>query len=183
MKSLFTIFAISCIALIIWWTQSLEDKAEALPRESDPHFIDSFMRDFMLTAMDDTGQPSYSLQASHMKHFNDNDHSILTEPVFRFLPSQTQWTISAQYGEVNNAHSMITLQKNVVMQQQGATNPIQITTSQLTIDTSQQKAQSEQKVHIKHGKLKLESNGMIFDHQGEQLELLSNVTGHYVQLN
>lgn len=181
-KHLFTLSIFIFIALAFWGLQSYEQKKTVtVTDEADPHFVDLFMRDFTLTAMDENGKPSYTLQASYFEHFNDSTHSLIEEPVIHLLQANNRWVISAKTGEIDNDHNLIILHNDVVMQQQEIDFPVHVKTSQLEIDTARQIARSSQIVNIIHQEFNLQSEGMVLNNATGELELLASVRGSYAQ--
>ena len=181
MKQLFTLSIFAFIALAFWGLQSYENKNDiSTADEADSHFVDLFMRDFTLTAMDKNGKPGYTLQASYFEHYKDETHSLIVEPVIHFLSSNSRWVISARTGKIDNDHKRIVLDNDVVLRQQETDFPIEVKTSQLEIDTDQQIATSTKPVNIIHNKLKLQSTGMVLNNSSGELELLARVRGNYV---
>lgn len=181
MKRLLTLSIFVIIALAFWGLQNFEEKKdEAIRDDADPHFVDLFMRNFTLTAMNENGKPSYTLQASYFEHYNDGSNSLIEKPVIHLLQDNNNWVITAKTGEIDNDNNLIILHDDVVMQQQQADNPVQLETSQLEINTASQIARSDQQVNIIQGELKLESRGMILNNSTGELELLASVKGNYV---
>lgn len=164
--------------------QSYEKKqANVISEKTDPHFIDLFMRDFTMTAMNKEGTPSHTLQADYLEHYSDGKNAHLEKPVIRLLQAKSNWIISAETGEIDDNRSQIKLYDNVVLTQQETEFPIQIETSQLEIDTSRQIAKTDQVVNIAQKGLKLQSKGMVLDNASGRFELLANITSTYVQSN
>lgn len=181
MKHLFTLSIFVLIALAFWELQDYENKKDvSATDEGDPHFVDLFMRDFTLTAMNEDGKPGYTLQASYFEHYNDETHSLIIEPVIHLLRANGRWVISAKTGKIDDDHNLIVLDDDVVMRQQDAEFPIEVKTSQLEIDTGQQIARSSKVVNIIHNELKLQSTGMVLNNTSGELELLASVRGNYV---
>lgn len=184
MKRLFTLSIFAFIALAFWGLQSYEKKKDvAITEGADPHFVDLFMRNFTLTAMDENGKPAYTLQASYFEHYNDSSSSTMEQPVMHLLKENNRWVISAKTGEINDEQSLIVLHDDVVMQQQETEFPVQVETSLLEIDTTKQIARSDRAVNIIHKELNMRSNGMVLDNAAGELELLANVKGSYVRID
>jgi LPS export ABC transporter protein LptC len=182
--SAITLFAVSLIALAFWGMRSYEtEQAITASDKTSPHFVDLYMRDFTMTTMNEKGVPGYTLQARYFEHYNDSENAHLVKPVISLLQADNNWVISAEKGEINDDHSMLTLYENVVMTQQEAEFPIQIETSQLVIDTSGQIAKTDQPVQITQQRFNLQSQGMILDNISGSFELLANVKSTYVQSN
>lgn len=182
MKHIFTLSLIVIIALAFWGLQTYEKEKDVNVDElTEPHFVDLYMNDFNLTAMDTEGVPSYTLQASYLEHYKDDSHSTISKPVIHLLKAGKRWVISAQSGVINEAQNRILLKDNVIMTQQEKDFPVQLNTSFLEIDTGRQIAQTDQTVYINQQKFSVQSDGMILNNTTGKLELLASVEGTYVQ--
>jgi LPS export ABC transporter protein LptC len=181
-KRLLTLSIIVFIALAFWGLQNFdEQKDNTASNEVDSHFVDLFMHDFTLTAMNENGNPGYTLQASYFEHYNDGSNSLIEKPVIHLLQDSNSWVITAKSGEIDKDNNLIILHDDVLMQQQQTDTPVQIETSQLKINTTSQIARSDQPVNIVQGKLKLKSKGLILNNSTGVFELLASVKGNYVQ--
>jgi len=181
-KRLFSLSIIIVAALLFWGSQTWETKKVITDlQNSDPHYIDVFIQDFTLTAMSEDGNPSYILKAERLEHYNDNNYAIVSKPDIELKQGEQHWLITADSGEIDDEKQSIMLRGNVVLQQQGKPQPIQLKTEQLEIDTRQQTAKSMQTVSIIQQKFNLQSKGMILNNASGQLELLNSVKGRYVQ--
>ena len=185
-KSLVTLLILILVALLIWWFQlDAERTAKLLAIDEDERFIDAYMRDFKLTAMNTDGKTDYTLSAREFNHYSNSDIALLEQPVLFFIQDDYHWRLSADRGEINDAHNQIVLQDNVVMQQiplyEADTDSLKLHTERLEIDTGEQLASTELPVQIHYRKLTLESRGMRLNNRNAQLELLSNVSGVYVK--
>jgi LPS export ABC transporter protein LptC len=183
-RPLYTLSSIALLALLIGWFQ-LDDKSGThLLVPQDENFMDAYMRDFSLVAMDAQGKPGYVLNAARMSHFSNSDSASLEQPVFVFPGKESEWRISADRGQINDAHDQILLQHNVVMQQSshGETRPeLRLETDELSIDARSQLATTQAPVMIIQQKMQLQSRGMTFDNRNGKLELLTRVKGSYVR--
>jgi len=187
LKSLFTLLSLSLMALLIWWFRLVDDRPVNLITRVNPHFIDAYMRDFKLTAMNAEGKPGYILRARELKHYNDQDIATLQQPVMHIEHAKSNWQLSAEDGEINDAQNEIVLYNKVVMQQfpvqvgaDKAPQPgVRLRTERLDIDTTKQLATSDQLTHIDYKHVSLTSRGVRLDNLKGQLELLAEVTGVY----
>lgn len=182
LKSLVTLLSLALIAFIIWWFQLVEDRTADLLSPDNDHFVDAFMRDFKLTAMNTTGKPGYILRAQEFNHFNDSDIADLTQPVVHLLHSDADWQLTADLGEMNDAQNQITLIHNVVVEQtphDDSKTGMRMLTDRLNIDTQQQLMSTEKIARIEYKNLLLNSRGFSLDNISGQLKLLAEVTGVY----
>jgi LPS export ABC transporter protein LptC len=187
LKSLFTLLSLSLIALLIWWFRLVDDRPVNLLTRVNPHFIDAYMRDFKLTAMNTDGKPGYTLRAHEFNHYNDQDIATLQQPVIHLEHANSNWRLSAQDGEINDTQNAIVLYKNVVMQQlpgqtvanHTAQPGVRLRTERLDIDTNKQLVTSDQLTQIDYKHISLSSHGIRLDNLKGQLDLLAEVTGVY----
>jgi len=137
------------------------------------------MNEFELTAMDETGNPDYTLNGSHLQRFNDSDKTEIKKPVIQFLQQKGHWKISADNAIINDKEETIQFDNNVVMQQQNIEPAITFRTQSLLLDTQTQIARTIEPVEIIQGISSIKSTGMIFNNMTHELELSSNVNGYY----
>lgn len=179
MKRLFSLSIIVIAALIFWGSQTWESTVTIDALEDDPHYITVFIHDFTITTMNHDGQPSYTLKARRLEHYNDDKHSVIDEPVLEMLQNDHRWTVVARSGEIADDNQYITLRDEVVIEQHGKANPIRLETTLLEIDTIRQVATSDRPVTITQRDFQLKSDGLILNNITGQLEFLSNVEGNY----
>lgn len=189
MKNLFalsaiTLTAVIVIALIFWGMTSYKKEIEiSASSEIDNHFIDLYMHNFTINAMNDDGILSYTIQAEYLEHYNDQDYSTLKKPVIHLLRADSNWVISSDSGEINEGQDIIILHNEVVMTQKDSETPIKVETSKLKINTKNQTAVTKEHVHISQHNFDLDAQGMKLDNVSGLFELLSNIESTYVQEN
>jgi LPS export ABC transporter protein LptC len=179
-KKQFTLLTLIIIALIgVWSVLESPDDAEVI--ETDPHYVDAYVKDFTLLSMDESGHPYYTLTADLMEHFNDTGEAEITAPVFNFERDEDAWVISANRGRIDDDNIWVTLNDDVIMLQKNTVEPLKLETSKMRINTRTQLAHSDKQVDITQGAMSLRSNGMIFNNKNGNLELLAGVHGIYVE--
>ena len=181
MKGLISFSLFIVIAVIVWLTitQDISDSHQ-LQQTSDAPYVEIFMNEFELTAMNEDGTPAYILHGSHLQQFNNSDDIEIEQPIIRLLQQNEQWEISADSAILNNKNKTIQLNNNVLMQQQNIEPAINIRTQTILVHTKTQIAQTQAMVNITQGQTQIKSNGMIFNNITSELELLSNVSGHFL---
>lgn len=180
MNKQFTLLTLVIIAMIgVWAVLKAPEEAPVVAR--DPHYVDAYVKDFTMQSMDESGRPYYTLTAELMEHFNDTGESEITAPVFNIDRNKDTWIISAKHGTIDDDNIWVTLKDDVVMLQRNSDNPLKLTTSKMRYNTRTQIANSDKRVDITQGKLSLRSNGMVYNNQTGNLELLAGVNGIYVK--
>jgi lipopolysaccharide export system protein LptC len=181
MTQLISLIVFIAVAFIAWWsTMSDFGDDDLLQQAQSKRYVEIFMNDFEMTAMDDNGAPVYILNGNRLERFNDSDETRIEQPVFHLLESDKQWRISADFALVNDKKETIQLKENVLMQQQNTEPAVTIRTQNMLIHTKTQIAQTQAQVDITQGKSQLTSTGMIYNNMTSELELSSSVSGFYL---
>lgn len=104
-------------AVLSWWLLSevqLSGEAEDRARVHRPDF---FLDDFILLAMDETGQPKHRIQGTHLEHYPDDDTAEVDEPYMEiYRPQAPDWQISARFAWIGPAGEQVRLQREVVVE-------------------------------------------------------------------
>jgi 3-deoxy-D-manno-octulosonate 8-phosphate phosphatase (KDO 8-P phosphatase) len=124
------------------------------------------------------GKPRYDMEGKDLEKRNNSDDTLVESPVF-YLEHETPWKVVADNAILNDDNEMLYLNKNVVMQQQNADPGIVIHTTSMTIDTRTQLAYTNAPVTIIQGSSKLDSVGFRFNNITSEMELTSDVHGHF----
>ena len=181
MKGLITIVVFIAVAIIAWWsTSEYFGGDDLLQQTQSKRYVEIFMYDFEMTAMNESGAPAYILNGKHLERYNDSDNTKIEQPVIQLLESGKQWIVSAEFALANDKKNTIQLNNNVVMQQQNIEPAITIRTQSMLIHTKTQIAQTQAQVDITQGESQLKSTGMIYNNITSELELSSNVSGFYL---
>ena len=168
------------LAIFVWWSITENYKDEQMQLAKSKSYVEVFMNEFEILAMDDNGSPSYIMNGDYLQRHNDSDETEVLKAVFDLLQENGQWKINADNAIINDKNDTILLENNVIMQQQNIEPAVTIRTQQLLINTRTQIAQTRARVNITQGQSLLQSDGMIFNNITSELELSSNVSGYYV---
>lgn len=169
------------VAIVAWWmiTNKHGDKTQLQQPKSD-RYVEIFMNEFKMTAMNEAGSPEYILNGKYLQRYNDSTESEIQQPVFHLLQKDKQWVISADSATINDDDETIQLNNNVVMQQKNSKPGVTIRTQNLLINTKTQIAKTRAMVDITQGGSHLNSTGMVFNNITSDLELSSKVNGYYL---
>lgn len=183
MKRTISLALFIVIAIIVWWSAT-EDHGDSDPLhvDKDARYVEIFMEDFEITAMDDSGHPGYILNGTHLQKLNQSDDTEITAPVLRLLQQNNKWKVTAEKAVLNEKKNSIDLIDDVVMQQQNNEPVVTIRTQKLRINTKKQTAFTRARVKITQGNSVIRSDGMVFDNQTSKLKLTSNVNGYFLPL-
>jgi len=181
MKRFISLVIFFAVAVIAWWsTMSNLGENNLFQPTPGKRYVEIFMNDFEMTAMNDDGAPAYTLNGKHLERYNDSDQTRVTQPMFHLLDADKQWLVSADTALINDKKNTIQLENNVVMQQQNVEPAVIIRSQHMLIHTKTQIAQTRTQVKITQGKSQLTSTGMIYNNKTSELELSSSVSGFYL---
>lgn len=183
MKRLITLVVFIALPIVAWWSTTDDFGGDDLFQQiQSRHYVEIYMNDFEMTAMNESGTPAYILNGNLLERYNDSDESRIEQPVFHLLDPDKQWRVSADFAIVNDENDTIQLTDNVLMQQQNIEPAITFRTQSMLIHTKTQIAQTQAPVDITQGESQLKSTGMIYNNITSELELLSSVNGFYIPL-
>jgi len=181
MKRIVSLSIFLVLAIIVWWSITTDySTTDQLQQAKNQQYIEVFMDQFEMTAMDENGKPDYILNGMHLQRFNGSDNAEIKQPVLQLLRKNRQWKVSADKAIINDSNETLKLINNVVMQQQNIEPAVTIRTQNLLINASTQITQTRAQVDITQGNSRLKSKGMIFNNITSELELSSNVNGYYL---
>lgn len=181
MKHFVSLSIFIIIAIVVWWsiTEDFTEPSSSTANKNQ-NYAEIFMNEFEMTVMDDDGVPDFTLHGSHLSRDADSDDTNIRHPVFELLRQENQWHIVADTAVVNDKTETVQLNDNVIMRQKNVDPAVIIHTQTMLIHTDTQIARTEALVELTRGDSKMRSNGMIYDNNNNELELLSDVNGYYL---
>lgn len=181
MRTYFLLALLIIAAIIALWFQ--EDIKLKLPQpgQVDEHFPDYFMENFSITSLDENGVVSYTLQASKMLHYADDDSAELENPSLVFEDGGRTFTLRATRATFLQQQNLLHLYDNVSLQRgsKQQQNELSIETDYLKINTQSRIAETEHTARVLTQELKLTSKGLVYDNKQGTLLLTSRVKGIY----
>jgi lipopolysaccharide export system protein LptC len=181
MKQLISLVVFIAVAIIAWLSTTAKFGDDDLLQQTQSKlYVEIFMNDFEMTAMNESGAPAYILNGKYLERYNDSDDTKIEQPIIQLLESGNQWIINADSALLNDKNDTIQLMNNVVMQQQNIEPAVTIRTQSMLLHTKTQIAETQVQVDIKQGKSQLTSTGMIYNNITSELELNSSVSGFYL---
>ena len=166
--------------LLYWQVQSKRGDAElTIDPQSRPDYI---VDDIKSVAYNELGLVSNRLSAKHMEHYQDNNITLFTEPIYLIYPEkgQAQWQVQSGKGTMNKKSGKVILEDNVIINAIDTKEPIQtVTTSYLELDLNTRIMVSDRKVYITGSDFIIEGLGLYGDLNAESVKLTSQVHGTY----
>ncbi len=178
---LILVIVVAVAATSSWLLQKVEVEPFSLIKPPR-HDMDYFLTNFNATVMDKEGKPHYILTGTRLEHFPDDRSIDITLPnIELFREKLSPWYVKAKQARVLNKGTLIYLNGKVSMHRpRSKTEPeVKLDTSNLTIKTDLDYAETREAVFIQTGKHRLKAIGMRVYLADGRLELLSNVEGFY----
>lgn len=179
-RYLLLLLAMLAAALLSWWlfSQSRDD-APARAGGQD-HRPDFFLDDFVLTVMDEQGQPRRRVVAPHMVHYRDDDSAEVTQPdadIYR--QTGPDWRIRAQHAWIGPGGDEVILRRDVKVERIATPRyaPLTMLTEELLARPDQDYMETDRAVVFLSPGTRVDAVGMRgWLEQGRML-LLSEVRG------
>jgi LPS export ABC transporter protein LptC len=140
-----------------------------------------YLRDATVTETDATGAPRMKLHADRITQ-NPADDSIALDQVTLNYQSDaaTRWLLTANQGHVAAGSRTIQLTSAVYIKPlDPASNPVELRTEALSIDTGNNIATAPGKVNIQMDQQHLTATGLKYDLKRQTLKLQSQVHGQF----
>ncbi len=165
-----------------WLVQSLEKQFSTVT-ESHDHVPDYTMQNFTSTQMDEQGILKNQLTAEMMIHYPKTNTKLTTPLMVFYKDEQPAWTVRAEQGEVSpDGHQVwllghTTIQRETALQQK---KPLKIISRNVWVRLDTEYAETAAPTTILFNNSETHSIGMRVLMPTEQIDLLSQVRGHYV---
>jgi len=143
---------------------------------------DAYLSNFVITTMNEFGQPRYRLEAIYMEHFPQNDTSEIEKPLLTvFRPDELPWYVKSERGVLKPLEDTVILLGHVEMEyldEKGQS--LRVLTKNLIVHPDRQYAETDQPVTIidQHGITRAVGLNAFLD--AGRLSLLAKVRGEYV---
>ncbi len=153
---------------------------------------DYFMEDYTIITTDSNGNTQQQLSGKKLQRF-PNGNTNLTQPKLQFNLQKQHWILFAEKGTIqenngkDNASLSLEGNVNVLLLDNTFNNShykkneaFIIQTEQLNILMADKTASTQQPVRIINENGEINATGLVINFDEQQLQLLSNVKGHYV---
>ena len=164
-----------------WWL--LQMAAGPVPEfvSIAPRQVDTYLRNFKVTVMDEQGKPRQHISGEYLAHFPESRSSEVQRPVMvLFGQAPTPWELHAEQGMLYDDKENVDLMGRVDarnVDSQG--REVTITTSDVTVNNQQQTARTAAAVSIKSWAGTTLGQGLDADFRVGHFTLLSQVKGEY----
>ena len=164
--------------LTIWLRYATEIQG---PRRDGKHRHDPdyIVTDSTLRKLDAAGRLQYTMKASEIRHYPDNDTTDITYPYITYLnPKKPTLTMKADRGHLSKGREQLDLYDNVRIHREATAKEAAMTAtmSQLTILTEEEKGLTKSQVLITKGNSWLKGVGMQIDNRAQTYVLKSKAS-------
>lgn len=180
---LFPLLILSVIALLSYWINISVQPVRPKPDGALRHDPDYIVSNFISTQTDKTGALRYKLQSKEMKHFPDDDSTLLRKPVYtQFVQDKSYLQVEGLIGDVSSNGEDIKLYKNVKVTRApyGDKQEMTLETDYLNILPNEDLVLTQRPVVIRQApNTVVYANGMVYEKQKLTVTLLNKVRAHY----
>lgn len=180
---IFPLVLLSLMALLTFWISRSVQPTAAKIDGSSRHDPDYIVNNFVTTQTDINGDLRYKLAAVEMKHFPDDDSTILQRPRYtQFAVDKPYTQVEGLRGYVSSNGEQVEVVDNVRVVRQAFEEKGEMTvdTDYLKILPNEEIVQTPSPVVIRQApKTVIYATGMVYDKKSRTVTLLNKVKAHY----
>jgi lipopolysaccharide export system protein LptC len=183
-SQIFIIGLLALLAGLTFWLDKGQSVDEARTDSKQRHDPDAMADNFVMRRFDETGVVKYRLSAPHMKHFPDDDSSVLTNPTLTtYRPESPPVTILAKNAVSTSKGSTVFMWEDVSITRAATPERQEMVARMpdLTAQTEAGFAFTDSPVEITQGESWVKGVGAFLDNNTSILTLQSQVTGLYIR--
>jgi lipopolysaccharide export system protein LptC len=168
-----------------WLDQQSQPVADTVS-QTLRHEPDTIVRNFSAARMDESGLPDYTLSATKMLHYPDDDSTYLSAPrLSHFDPDKPPIHVRSDEGTVSKdgEHVYFKDDVQVTREAKGEQSQLTLTTEFLHVMPEAHLAKTSDPVVISNDELRVTGVGMELNSETRKMDLQSNVKGRYEARN
>ncbi len=170
------------LVLLAAWLQQRE-RVVVPPAVSTDKEVDYYLKDFVITVMDENGRPAQRMTGTSLMHFNDDDSAEVLQPqVTSFASGADAWTLTAPQALIYEGGARAWLPQEVLIERGGvADQAARIETRDAWIYPEREYLETAAAVTITRANGVTRAVGLEIDMAKQQMRLLAEVRGEYVR--
>lgn len=180
---IFPLALLSMLALLTFWINKVVQPTAPKLDGSSRHDPDYIINNFVTTQTDIHGGLRYKLAATEMKHFPDDDTSILVRPRYtQFAVDKPYTQVHGLRGNVSGNGEEVELfdQVKVTRQAFAGKGEMTVETDYLNIRPNEEIVKTDSPVIIRQApKTVIYATGMLYEKKMRTVTLLNKVRAHY----
>ena len=170
--------AVLCIAGYYWGGIS---QKTALTTNDASHLPDYQISRLSGIQVNEQGLPERTFKADTLSHYNEQDLSIIKQPVIiLYQQQQAAWQLTAQQASLSKDNTIVALQHEVLAKQLNRPLPLQFSTQSLTANQQTQTLQTDSPVTVSTPQGQISSLALQADMQQGTVQFIGQVRGTYV---
>ncbi|MCK5665300.1 MAG: LPS export ABC transporter periplasmic protein LptC [Thiotrichaceae bacterium] len=170
---------ISLVIATLWLMHSLDEMLSKSPENNNP-VADYTMKGFKSSQMDQDGVLKSKLTAATMIHYPQTNATLTAPNLVFYKEKQPIWTLHAERGEVSPDGKHVWLLDRTTLLRHDKKYPLKIISEDVMVDIDTEHAETSAFTTIISNKDRNHSVGVQIDMPIGQIDLLSQVRGHYV---
>ncbi|OIR02505.1 lipopolysaccharide exporter periplasmic protein [mine drainage metagenome] len=180
---IFPLVLLSMLALLTFWINKVVQPPVPKLDGSSRHDPDYIISNFITTQTDAHGSLRYKLAAAEMKHFPDDDSSVLQRPRYtQFTEDKPYTQVESLRGNVSSNGEIVELFDNVIVTRQAFADKGEMTveTDYLNIRPNEEIVRTASPVVIRQApKTVIYATGMLYEKKTKTVTLFHKVRAHY----
>lgn len=128
-----------------------------------PDNIDYYLAEVNYRVFNDSGEPSYQLQAPYLEHFIREDLSQITQPDIQYYAENNQWQMTADQGTLKHEKEILELSQQVRLKRVDLNNPLLLTSELMVFTPNDEQLEIPQKLQVKTNDLELQADSALMD--------------------
>ena len=175
-SALFPLSLLLVLTALTFWLRYATELPELRHDGKNRHDPDYIISDGTLRKLDQTGQLTYTLKASDIRHYPDDDSTYLLKANLVYLhPKKPTVTMSAEQGHLNKGGEQVDLYGDVRINRaaSGKYEAMNAYMAELTVLPDDEKAFTKSPVLITQGKSWIKGVGMQVDNRAQTYVLES----------
>jgi lipopolysaccharide export system protein LptC len=157
-----------------WLLQAVTDQGEAARLGAKGNEPDYIVDNFSFVRMAKNGQPAYVVSGARLTHRPVDDVSFVDQPVVQGMTVEhPRMTLHADRARILHEQDQVELigHVNVDRPASGKTQPLHITTEQLTVLPDEELLKTDKPVEMKLGAATVRGTGMVANNATQQVHL------------
>ena len=178
-SALFPLTLLAALVALTFWLRYATELPAVKHDGKNRHDPDYIVTDATLRKINENGQLEYTLKASDLRHYPDNDTTDTLQPDLLFLsPTAPSLTLTADRGQISQDGKQVDLYDNVKVIRAPYEKYAELVaqTSKLTVLPDDDKAYTKSPVLITQGKSWVKGVGMQVDSRAQTYLLESQAT-------
>lgn len=181
-SAVFPLTVLLTLAALTFWLRHAIDLPEERMDGKTRHDPDYIIEQAQLRKLDKAGDLQYTLKATEIRHFPDDDSTDVSKPDLVYLhPERAAVTMSAELAHIGKDGKQVDIFENVRLRREATPRQeaLLVTTTEMTAFPDEERAFTKSPVLITQGNSWLKGVGMQVNHKTQTYVLESQALGQF----